>query len=155
MALAGVLILVAIIGGIFARSRHPSTATIDSRAIAASSLVTHCRVCLDEALAARQRPVSVSLPPAPPAVASSAARALASYCRVCADEALAARQRVVPASRSATTAIARIFNTRALAAQCRVCLDEALGGTPVDVGVAEPDLALPASVELLRRNGPR
>jgi hypothetical protein len=154
--IAGLVVLAAaIIGAVLALNQRVRAPEITSRASAYRQLIAYCRVCADEALAARQGVVPSAGRATQSVAANINTRPLIAYCRVCADEALAAYQSPVPASRSATAAIARIFNTRALAVQCRVCLDEALGGTSTGVDTAELPLDQPASAELLRRNGPR
>ena len=153
---AGLVVLAAaIIGAVLALGQHTRTPAITSHASADRPLIASCRVCADEALAARQGAVPNAAHAPQPAAADTNARPLIAYCRACADEALAARQPSVPASVRATQPTLSNLSARPLIAQCRVCRDEALGSTSTGIGAAETSLALPASAELLRRAGPR
>jgi hypothetical protein len=150
-----VVVAAAIIGAVFALNQRMRAPGITSRTSAHRTLMAYCRVCADEALAARQLAAPNAEPATQPAAAGINARPLIASCRVCADEVLAARQPSVPASVRAAQPAPSILSTRPLIAQCQVCRDEALGSTSTDVGAAERSLALPASTELLRHDGPR
>jgi hypothetical protein len=152
---AGLVVLAAaIISAVLALSQHTRTPTIRSHASAARLLIASCRVCADEALAARQP----SAPNAESATQRTAvvtnARPLITYCRACADEALAARQQSAPASVRAAQPAPSILSTRPLIAQCRICRDEALAGTQASSGMVDSG-AVFAQLDDPHQPGPR
>jgi len=126
--IAGLVVLAAaIIRAVFAINQRTRASEITSRASAQRPLIANCRVCADEALAARQGVAPNAGPATQPVAAVSNARPLIATCRVCADEALAARQRPLPANAPAAQPAPIGISARPLVTHCRVCRDEALG----------------------------
>ena len=142
--IAGLVVLAAaIIGAVLALSQRARAPQITSGAAAQRPLIAYCRVCADEALAARQSFVPNAGRATQPAAADTNARPLIVTCRVCADEALAAHQPSMPASTRAAKPAPTGFSARSLITNCRVCRDEALAGTQASFGTVDSGTVFP------------
>jgi hypothetical protein len=95
-ALTALLVLGVVIAGVLytlGQFGQPSRGATDGRVSApAGALITNCRPCRDEALAAQQLGQPLIGPASAMAPIASPARSLISTCRVCRDEALGANQ---------------------------------------------------------------
>ena len=141
---AGLIVLaVAIVGAALVLSQRARAPQITSGAAAHRPLIANCRVCADEALAARQSFVPNAGRATQPAAADTNVRPLIVTCRVCADEALAAHQLSLPASARAAKPAPTGFSAHPLFAHCRACRDEALAGTQASFGMVDSGTVFP------------
>jgi hypothetical protein len=141
---AGLIVLaVAIVGAALVLSQRARAPQITSGAAAQRPLIAYCRVCADEALAARQSFVPNAGRATQPAAADTNARPLIVTCRVCADEALAAHQLSIPARARAAQPAPTGLSARSLITNCRACRDEALAGAQASFGTVDSGTVFP------------
>ena len=141
---AGLIVLaVAIVGAALVLSQRARAPQITSGAAAHRPLIASCRMCADEALAARQRFIPNAGRATQPAAADTNTRPLIVTCRVCADEALAAHQPSIPASARAAQLAPTGLSARSLITNCRACRDEALAGIQASFGMVDSGTVFP------------
>ena len=143
----GLLVLaVAIIGSVLALSQRTPAAEIAARGPANHALIAHCRVCQDEALAARQGLGLAGEWAAPSVVAATPSRALMINCQVCRDEALGAAQASAPS----------LLPVRSHVVRSRIFQDELIAAAQSNlVPLAIPSNTIDQQLDDLHRPGPR
>jgi hypothetical protein len=143
LALVGGLIVlaVAIVGAALVLSQRAPQIT--SGAAAHRPLIADCRMCADEALAARQSFIPNAGRATQTAAADTNTRPLIVTCRVCVDEALAAHQPSIPASARAAQRAPTGVSARSLITNCRACRDEALSGIQASFGMVDSGTVFP------------